>query len=71
MPTDKEIFEGNLRREEEHRGETQRCVQCGNMGIVGDDLVAMTTLAHTNEMYFLWIHESCAAESYVGNVIEV
>lgn len=69
MPTDKDIFEANVNREQTHSGETQICIQCGGSGIVGQGLEAMAN-AFGNVLSFGWIHDDkCKEERMAGTVI--
>ena len=57
-----EIFKFNIDREKEYAGQSLVCEKCGYSGVVGEDLVAATTITTQRSIWSWWIHEKCAKE---------
>ena len=61
------IFEENIRRETERKGEEEICDQCKNRSTIGVDLHAAHTIIHDGTGFPWWICQSCIEAHYPRN----
>ena len=61
------IVQDNIRRERQSRGQERVCADCGERGIVGDDIVAAHTIGSDGREWLWWIHRACA-DMRIGQV---
>ena len=58
------IFKSNEQRQEAHKGDAFYCSKCGELGIVGDTMVAafreiVSSIPPAYTYAYLWIHSTC------------
>jgi hypothetical protein len=55
------VFEQNIRREQNNKGTQATCCYCGGSGVVGQDVIAGTSVFNSGISEW-WTHQECASK---------